>query len=116
MIPRRQSSRVGAISYPLAQLNLSRDSLCIIANMAELVFGYVVAKLRCLSLYDQIFGLGEVSFERGRFNAARSWSSFGSQNSFSDQKILGFLRVYFVDFCSTLNTHIIRYQHNLVKP
>ena len=56
MIPRRQSSRVGAISYPLAQLNLSRDLLCIIANMAELVFGYVVAKLRCLSLYDQILG------------------------------------------------------------
>ena len=44
------------------------------------------------------------------------WSSFESQNSFSDLKILGFMRVYFVDFFSTLNTRIIRYQHNLVEP
>ena len=47
MIPRWQSSRVGAISYPLAQLNL-------------------------FDLTWANFGLGDVSFERGRFNAARS--------------------------------------------
>ena len=56
MIPRWQTSRVGAISYPLAQLNLSRDLLCIIANIAELVFGNAMTGLRCLSLYNQILG------------------------------------------------------------
>ena len=54
MIPRWQSSRVGAISCPLAQLNLSRDLLCIIANMAELVFGSAITGIRFSSLYEQI--------------------------------------------------------------
>ena len=55
MIPRRQSSRVGAISCPLAELNLSRDLLCIIANMAELVFGTEVTIFHYSSLYEQIW-------------------------------------------------------------
>ena len=54
MIPRWKSSRVGAISCPLAQLNLSRDLLCIIANMAELVFGNAITGIRFSSLYEQI--------------------------------------------------------------
>ena len=54
MIPRWQSSRVGAISCPLAQLNLSRDLLCIFANMAELVFGNAITGIRFSSLYEQI--------------------------------------------------------------
>ena len=62
------------------------------------------------------FELGEVSFERGRFSAARSGPRLSHKNSFSDLKIGGFMRVYFVEFCSTLNTHIIRYQHKLVEP
>ena len=30
------------------------------------------SRIHCLSLYERIFGLGEVSFERERFSAARS--------------------------------------------
>ena len=66
--------------------------------MAELVFGNAITGTRCLSLYEQILRWAEVSFERGRFNAQRSGHRFESQNSFSDLKILGFMRVYFVNF------------------
>ena len=115
MIPRWQSSRVDAISYPLAQLNLSRDLLCIIANMTELVFGNSITGWRFSSLYEQIWtGWGLI--RKSTVQCRALWSSFESQNSFSDLKILGFMRVYFVNFCSTLNTGIIRYQHNFVEP
>ena len=54
MIPSWQTSRVGAISRPLPELNLSRDLFCIIANMAELVFGNAITGIRFSSLYEQI--------------------------------------------------------------
>ena len=72
--------------------------------------GYVVCP------YMNRFYAGRGLIRKRKVQCTALWSSFESQNSFSDLKILGFMRVYFVNFCSTLNTRIIRYQHNFVQP
>ena len=66
--------------------------------------------------YMNRFYAGRGLIRKRKVQCSALWSSFESQNSFSDLKILGFMRVYFVNFCSTLNTRIIRYQHNFVEP
>ena len=72
--------------------------------------------LRIIRPYMNRFYAGRGLTRKRKVQCSALWSSFESQNSFSDLKVIGFMRVYFVNFCSTLNTRIIRYQHNFVEP
>ena len=80
--------------------------------MAELVFGTEVTIFHYSSLYEQIWGwVRNHSKEEGSMQSALLTVSV--TKLFREPKNTWILRVYFVDFCSNLDTHIIRYQHNL---
>ena len=65
--------------------------------------------------YMSKFGAGLGLIRKRKVQCRALFSPFQSQSSFSDLKILGFCGCILLTFALLLDTHIIRYQHNLVE-